>query len=65
MCVRFMPIATKLDSARISVPRSWRTAKVMVALSGMPMDVGLELTTMKRVWLPSKEWMSGARMDRP
>ena len=36
MCVMFMPIATKLESARISVPRSWRRVKVTVALSGMP-----------------------------
>ena len=49
MCVMFIPIATKLESARISVPRSWRRVKVTVALSGMPMGVGDALTMTNRV----------------
>ncbi len=65
MCVMFIPIATKLESARISVPRSWRRVKVTVALSGIPMGVGDALTMTNRVWLPSNVWMSGAITSRP
>lgn len=49
----------------MSVPRSWRTVNVMVALSGTPTGAGDALTTRKRVWLPSKDWMDEASTSSP